>query len=885
MLTAEEERLAAASDGSAAWRRWGPYVSERQWGTVREDYSAEGTPWEYFPHDHARSRAYRWGEDGIAGICDDRQRLCFALALWNDADPILKERLFGLTGHEGNHGEDVKEYYFYLDNVPSHAYMKMLYKYPQRPILRGSRGREPAADEERSRVRAHRHRRLRRRPLLRRVRRIREGGPNDIFVRIRAANRGPDAAPLQLLPTLWFRNDWSWYRDKPKPRIEIDRESASGLVLSATSREGKAFRLYSEAPDAALFADNETNTTRHEGCVGTAQYAKDAFDRYVVHGIEDAVNPARHGTKAAPLFRRRVAAGETVELRLRLTSATAPLDDPLATGFDALFDLRRQEADDFYARVTPFELPEDMRNVQRRAFAGMLWNKQHYHYSVHRWPCDPVGPPPPDARQQGRNRDWPHFAASDILSMPDKWEYPWFAAWDTAFHVVALAMIDPEFAKDQLLLLMREWYMHPNGQIPAYEWKFGDVNPPVHAWAAIRVYQIEGKIYGRNDRAFLARAFQKLLINFTWWVNRKDSEGNNIFEGGFLGLDNIGAFDRSSGLPSGGRLEQADGTSWMATYCLNLLAISLELAREDPVYEDVATKFFEHFVYIGAAVNRVGGREGGLWHDEEGFYYDALKLPDGRCFPIRANTVAGLIPLLAIAVGDRDSLRLFRGFGQRLQWFLKYREDLLEGIADLTHRGMEERLRLALVDSSKLRRILRLMLDEERFLSPHGLRSLSKRHATEPFVLALDGQRFVLDYEPGESTTPLFGGNSNWRGPVWFPINFLLIEALQKHHYFHGDEFKVECPSGSGRESTLWEVTTELTRRLIGLFVRDENGRRPVNGDRRKFDEDPHWKDLVFFHEYFHGDTGAGLGASHQTGWTGLVAKLIAQYGEYALQA
>jgi len=886
-ITAEEERLAAASDGSAAWRRWGPYVSERQWGTVREDYSADGTPWEYFPHDHARSRAYRWGEDGIAGICDDRQRLCFALALWNGADPILKERLFGLTGHEGNHGEDVKEYYFYLDNVPSHAYMKMLYKYPQRPYpyadLVGENGRRTRNDPEYELIDTG----------------VFEGdryfdvfveyakaAPDDILVRIRAANRGPDAAPLHLLPTLWFRNDWSWYRDKPKPTIEIDREDAAGLVLAATSREGKAFRLHSEAPDAVLFAENETNTTRHEGCVGTAQFAKDAFDRYVVHGIEDAVNPARNGTKAAPLFRRRVAAGETVELRLRLTGASVPLDDPLAAGFDAVFDLRRREADDFYRRVTPFELPEDMRNVQRQAFAGMLWNKQHYHYSVHRWlDGDPVGTPPPEARQQGRNHDWPHFAASDILSMPDKWEYPWFAAWDTAFHVVALAMIDPQFAKDQLLLLMREWYMHPNGQIPAYEWKFGDVNPPVHAWAAIRVYQIEGKIYGRSDRAFLARAFQKLLLNFTWWVNRKDSEGNNIFEGGFLGLDNIGAFDRSSGLPSGGRLEQADGTSWMATYCLNLLAISLELAREDPVYEDVATKFFEHFVYIGAAVNQVGGREGGLWHDEEGFYYDALKLPDGRCFPIRANTVAGLIPLLAIAVGDRDSLRRYRGFAQRFQWFLKYREDLLGGIADLTHRGMEERLRLALVDSTKLRRILSLMLDEERFLSPHGLRSLSKRHAAEPFVLALDGQRFVLDYEPGESTTPLFGGNSNWRGPVWFPINFLLIEALQKHHYFHGDDFKVECPSGSGRQSTLWEVTTELTRRLIAIFVRDENGRRPVNGDRRKFDEDPHWKDLVSFHEYFHGDTGAGLGASHQTGWTGLVAKLIAQYGEYALQA
>ena len=597
------------------------------------------------------------------------------------------------------------------------------------------------------------------------------------------------------------------------------------------------------------------------------------------------MNPARIGTKAAPLFRRTIGAGGTTEIRLRLAGGQA-IQDPLGAEFDATFAARRREADEFYRRVTPFELPEDMRNVQRQAFAGMLWTKQHYHYSVHRWlDGDPAGPPPPDARQHGRNHAWPHFAASDILSMPDKWEYPWFAAWDTAFHVVALAMIDPDFAKDQLLLLMREWYMHPNGQIPAYEWSFGDVNPPVHAWAAIRVYQIEGKMYGKSDRAFLERAFQKLLLNFTWWVNRKDAQGNNIFEGGFLGLDNIGAFDRSSGLPSGGRLEQADGTSWMATYCLNLLGISLELAREDPVYEDLATKFFEHFVYIGAAVNRVGGREGGLWHEEDGFYFDALKLPDGRAFPIRANTVAGLIPLLAIAVGERDSLRRYRGFGQRLQWFLEYREDLLEGLADLTHRGIEQRLRLALVDSDKLRRILTHVLDEDGLLGPHGIRSLSKRHAAEPFVLALDGQRFVLDYEPGESTTPLFGGNSNWRGPVWFPINFLLIEALQKHHYFLGDDFKVECPSGSGREVTLWEVTTDLTRRLIAIFLQDEHGRRPVNGGRAKFDADPHWRGLVAFHEYFHGDTGAGLGASHQTGWTGLVAKLIQQYGEYALQS
>ncbi len=884
--TAEEVRLAEAREGKAPWRRWGPYVSERQWGTVREDYSAAGTPWEYFPHDHARSRAYRWGEDGIAGICDDRARLNFAVALWNGADPILKERLFGLTGHEGNHGEDVKEYYFYLDNVPSHAYMRMLYKYPQRAYPYSG-----LVAENRRRTRSDPEYELADTGVFDEDRyfdvfvEYAKAGPDDLLIRIRAVNRGPVPAPLHLLPTLWFRNDWSWYPGKAKPRLEVDRSDASGLVVKATCREGDVFRLYSEPPDDALFAENETNTARHPGTPGAAVFAKDAFDRHVVHGIADAVNPARAGTKAAPLFVRTVGAGETAELKLRLAGGPS-IRDALGAAFEATFELRRLEADEFYRRVTPFPLPEDMRNVQRQAFAGMLWTKQHYHYSVHRWlDGDPAGSPPPEARRHGRNHDWPHFAASDILSMPDKWEYPWFAAWDTAFHVVALAMIDPDFAKDQLLLLMREWYMHPNGQIPAYEWAFGDVNPPVHAWAAIRVYQIEGKMYGRSDRAFLERAFQKLLLNFTWWVNRKDAEGNNIFEGGFLGLDNIGAFDRSSGLPSGGRLEQADGTSWMATYCLNLLGISLELAREDSVYEDLATKFFEHFVYIGAAVNRVGGREGGLWHDDDGFYFDALKLPDGRAFTIRANTVAGLIPLLAIAVGERDSLLRYRDFAQRFQWFLEYREDLLTGLADLTHRGIEQRLRLALVDSTKLRRILAHMLDEDGLLGPHGIRSLSKRHAADPFVLALDGQRFVLDYEPGEATTPLFGGNSNWRGPVWFPINFLLIEALQKHHYFLGDDFRVECPTGSGREVTLWDVTTDLTRRLVGIFLRDGQGRRPVNGGRARFDTDPHWRDLVAFHEYFHGDTGAGLGASHQTGWTGLVAKLIQQYGEYALQS
>ena len=883
-LTTEEQRLDDARSGKAPWRRWGPYVSERQWGTVREDYSGNGTAWEYSPHDHARSRAYRWGEDGIAGICDDRQTLCFAVALWNGADPILKERLFGLTGNEGNHGEDVKEYYFYLDNVPSHAYMKCLYKYPQRAF--------PYSD-----LVAENRRRGRRDPEYELLDtaifaddryfdvfvEYAKAAPDDILIRVSIANRGPEAATLHLLPTLWFRNDWSWAPGMVRPQIEIVNSDRSGLVLKTAHRELEPFWLYGDATDDVLFTENETNMERLFGVDNASPFVKDAFHAFVVDGRRNAVNPVQKGSKAAPLYIRTVGSGETAVLRLRLASA-GDVSAPLGKGFDAMFTRREKETHAFYRRVTPFALPDDMRNVQRQAFAGMLWSKQYYRFMVHRWlEGDPAGPPPPEERKHGRDHEWWHLAAGDVLSMPDKWEYPWFAAWDMAFHCIAFAMIDPEFAKNQLLLLTREWYMHPNGQLPAYEWAFGDVNPPVHAWAAIRVYQIEDKMYGRRDRAFLERIFQKLLINFTWWVNRKDAKGNNIFEGGFLGLDNIGAFDRTSGLPSGGHLDQADGTSWMATYCLNMLAIALELAKDEAVYEDVASKFFEHFVYIGAAINRMGDREGGLWHEDDGYYFDALKLEDGRVFPIKACSFAGAIPVLAIAIGDRNTLQSYRDFSQRAGWFNKYRPELLRGLADIMHVGVEQRVRLAIVDSHRLRRILQRLLDESAMLSPHGVRSLSKQHAANPFVLELDGQRFVLDYEPAESTTALFGGNSNWRGPVWFPVNFLLIEALQKHHYFLGDDFKVECPTGSGNEATLWDVTTNLTHRLISLFLRDSDGRRPVNGDREKFNRDPHWRDLVLFHEYFHGDTGAGLGASHQTGWTGLVAKLIQQYAEYAL--
>ena len=883
-MTAEEERLRDAREGKAPWRMWGPYLSERQWGTVREDYSANGTAWEYLPHDHARSRAYRWGEDGIAGICDDQQQLCFAVALWNGADPILKERLFGLSGNEGNHGEDVKEYYFYLDNVPSHAYMRYLYKYPQRAFPYAD-----LVDENRRRSRADPEYELLDTGIFEDDRyfdvvvEYAKAGPADLLIRITATNRGLYPAPLHVLPTLWFKNDWSWGAPNGKPALAVARDDADGLVLTAVHRTLGTYRLHCAAPANVLFTENETNAARLFGVANASAYVKDALHEYVVQGRRDAVNPARTGTKAAPHYALQVGGGETVVVRLRLTAATA-VGEPLGPDFDAMLALRRQEADAFYLRITPFELPADVRNVQRQAFAGMLWNKQYYRYHVERWlEGDPGQPEPPASRRKGRNHAWWHLAAADVLSMPDKWEYPWFAAWDTAFHMIPFAMIDPDFAKDQLILLTREWYMHPNGQIPAYEWAFGDVNPPVHAWAAMRVYQIEQKFHGRADRDFLERIFQKLLINFTWWVNRKDSEGNNIFEGGFLGLDNISVFDRTSGLPGGGRLEQADGTSWMGAYCLNMLGMALELAKKDKVYEDVATKFFEHFVYIGAAINSMGGREGGLWNEQDGYYYDVLRLPDGRCMPIRATTISGLIPLFAVAVADREGVASFPDFAKRLRWFTKYRPELLRGLGDMTQRGVQDRIRLALVDTGKLARMLRPVLDPEAMLSPHGVRSVSKYHHEHPFVLAVDGREFSLEYAPAESTTALFGGNSNWRGPVWFPLNYLLIEALQRHDAVLGDTFKVECPTGSQQEATLWDVTTEMTRRLITLFTRDADGRRPINGDREKFQSDPHWRDLVLFHEYFHGDSGEGLGASHQTGWTGVVAKLIHQYAEYAL--
>jgi hypothetical protein len=879
--TAEHQRLADARERGVPWRRWGPYVSERQWGTVREDYSADGDAWNFLSYEQARSRAYRWGEDGIAGICDEQQRLCFALTLWNGVDPMLKERLFGLSGPEGNHGEDVKEYYFYLDNLPSHAYMKFLYKYPQQAFPY-----QQLRDENRRRSRREPEFELLDTGIFDDDRyfdvfvEYAKAAPDDLLVRIRAVNRGPDAAVLQLLPTLWFRNTWSWKAGAARPLIAAD--AARPGVLCATHAALGPYWLYFDAPDEVLFTDNDSNRARLWGQPPEG-FAKDAFHDYLIAGRTQAVNRAGQGTKAAPRYRAEVGPGQAWVIKLRLSSdgkSSAPLGEP----FDALFTQRIAEADAFYRQITPFEMPDELRRIQRQAFAGLLWSKQFYHYNVQRWlDGDPSQPAPPAQRRRGRNQRWAHLDAADVMAMPDKWEYPWFASWDMAFHSVAYALIDADFAKRQLTLLTRAWVMHPNGQIPAYEWNFGDVNPPVHAWAALRVCQIEQKMTGRMDHLFLERIFQKLLINFTWWVNREDTQGDNLFEGGFLGLDNISIVDRSAVPPSLGHLEQADGSSWMAMYCLNMLAIALELAAGNPAYEDIATKFFEHFVYIGAAINRGGDQGPGLWSEDQGYYFDRLRLPDGSRCRIDAFTIAGLVPLFAIVVGDSDSFRGFREFAQRFAWFRDRRPELLGRLADIGQRGVQQRLRLALVDEQRLRRLLERVLDAQQLLAPGGVRSVSRRHAAQPFTLQLEGHSFTLDYEPAESTSAMFGGNSNWRGPVWMPLNFLLIESLQKHDYFYGDDLQLPL-DGPGHSASLWQVAAQLSQRLIGLFTRDANGRRAVYGRFEKFQTDPHWRDLILFHEYFDGDTGMGLGASHQTGWTALVAKLIQQHAEYALQ-
>src|SRR5215472_4714160 len=893
-LTEEEKRLEESRQRTVHWKRWGPYLSERQWGTVREDYSAGGTAWDYFPHDHSRSRAYRWGEDGLGGISDRHQLICFGLALWNEKDPILKERLFGLTGSEGNHGEDVKEYYFYLDSTPTHSYMKFLYKYPQAEFPYTW-----LVEENRSRNRHDFEFELMDTGIFDGDRyfdvfvEYAKATAEDILISITAHNRGPEVAKLHILPTLWFRNTWSWDHDSQRPTITRALESQDGAVIEVGhATYGKRWLLCEGSPEL-LFTENETNHERLFGVPNRSRYVKDGINNYMVRGAREAVNPELTGTKCAAHYPLRVERGTTAKIRLRLTdqsptivrrSAPAVVVEGISSfgkEFDELFARRRQEADTFYAMRVRSHLGEDAARVQRQAFAGMLWSKQFYHYDLKRWLTgDPAGPPPPQERAYGRNHEWAHLYNDDIISMPDKWEYPWYASWDLAFHCVTLATIDPDFAKEQVLLFQREWYMHPNGQIPAYEWALGDVNPPVHAWAAWRVYKIEKRIRGHADRKFLARAFQKLLLNFTWWVNRKDAEGMSVFQGGFLGLDNIGVFDRSAPLPTGGCLEQADGTAWMALYCLNMLAIAMELASEDPTYEDVASKFWEHFLYIANAINHLGSDGTGMWNEEDGFFYDVLHMPDDGHVPLKVRSIVGLIPLFAIETLEPRICNQLEGFKRRLEWFIENRKDLTHNVACMNTPGEGERRLLSIVDSEQLRRILKVMLDENEFLSPYGIRAVSRVHRDEPYILRANGTEYRVDYEPGESSTGLFGGNSNWRGPIWFPVNFLLIESLQKFHHYLGDEFKVECPAGSGQMMTLWEVAAELSRRMTRIFLRESDGRRPVHGNNHLYQEDPNWQDLVLFYEYFHGDNGSGVGASHQTGWTGVVAKLLQQSGE-----
>ncbi|HMC77754.1 MAG TPA: hypothetical protein VKH34_11495 [Vicinamibacterales bacterium] len=878
-MTAEAGRLRDAADRRAHWKRWGPYLSDRAWGTVREDYSADGDAWQYFPHEHARSRAYRWNEDGLLGISDRHQFICFALALWNGRDPILKERLFGLTGPQGNHGEDVKEYYFYLESTPTHSYLKALYKYPQAAFPYAQ-----LIDENARRGRDQPEFELLDTGVFDGDRyfdvfvEYAKASVEDIAIRITVENRGPEAAAIDVLPTIWFRNRWSWRPDPPRPSLSRgDAPSGFSTVVLDEAKYGRRY-LHCDGEPELLFTNNETNSERLFQTPNAEPFVKDGIDEYVVHGRAGAVNPSQTGTKCAARYHATIPAGGRAVFHLRLTDAL--IAAPFAPPFAQVFDDRIAEADEFYATVLPPTLSDDGRTVMRQAFAGLLWSKQYYHYVVREWlDGDPGQPPPPIERREGRNHEWRHLHNADVISMPDKWEYPWYAAWDLAFHCIPLALVDPEFAKAQLVLLVREWYQHPNGQLPAYEWNFGDVNPPVHAWAALRVFRIDRRLTGRGDRLFLERVFHKLLLNFTWWVNRKDAEGNNIFEGGFLGLDNIGVFDRSKPLPGGAHLEQSDGTSWMAMYTLNMLAIAMELANEDPAYEDIASKFWEHFLTIAHAMSDRGDATLCLWNEGDGFFYDVLHTRDGRRIPLKVRSLVGLIPLFAVETMEPATLDRMPDFRRRMDWFLANRRDLTNNVASMEAPGESQRLLLSIVDAGQLRKILATMLDEREFLSPFGIRALSRAHRDQPYVFPLDGQEFSVDYEPAESTNALFGGNSNWRGPIWFPANYLLIESLQKYHYYFGDDFKVECPTGSGQMLNLWEVATEISRRLSSIFLK-RDGRRPVYGGIERFQCDPHWRDLVLFHEYFHGDTGQGLGASHQTGWTAVVAKLLQQSGE-----
>lgn len=886
--TQEERRLQEARDDKKPWLKWGPYLSERQWGTVREDYSDNGDAWDYFTHDQARSRAYRWGEDGLAGLSDDKQRLCLALALWNGRDPILKERLFGVTNSEGNHGEDVKEYYFYLDSTPTHSYMKFLYKYPQ-----GAFPYDDLVRTNRQRTRDEYEYELLDTGVFDDDRyfdvlvEYAKAAADDILMRVTVCNRGPEAASLHVLPTLWFRNTWSGSDKKAKPALRKIPGPSGLSTVSATHAALGEFFLYGEGEVPLLFTENETNNERVFGTANPQPYVKDAFHNYLVHGQTQAVNPAQTGTKAAALYRLEVPAGGEAVLRLRLSDfapeslAAASPDAPFGQDFDAILAARQQEADEFYAAITPPAVGEDAARVMRQALAGMLWSKQYYYFDAITWLGEHGAHPLKPHSNHVRNREWFHMVNDEIISMPDKWKYPWYAAWDLAFQSIPLALVDVDFAKKQLDLMLREFYIHPSGQLPAYEWNFSDVNPPVHAWAALLIYKSEKVLQGQGDIQFLKHVFGKLMLNFTWWVNRKDRFGKNVFEGGFLGLDNIGVFDRSAALPTGGHLEQADGTAWMAFYCQGMLDIALELAPFDEVYVNLAVKFLEHFLWIASAINRMGGEQEGLWDEEDGFYYDLLRYPDGTSTRLKVRSLVGLLPLCATVVFEKSQRELVPQLADGIRERISRMPELLAAIHPIgpDHRGVADRGLLALVTPDKLRRILAKMLDEKEFLSPYGIRSLSRYHAEHPYILKVHGEEYRVDYTPAESNSGMFGGNSNWRGPIWFPMNSLIIRALVMFYLYYGDNFKVECPTGSGNLMNLFEVTQEIVNRLTRIFLRDEHGRRPVYGGAAKFQNDPHWRDCLLFYEYFHGDNGAGLGASHQTGWTGFIAKQIQFFG------
>jgi hypothetical protein len=871
----EQKRLNDAREAHIPWKKWGPYLSERQWGTVREDYSDDGNAWGYFTHDQARSRAYRWGEDGLGGLCDDQQRLCFALALWNERDPILKERLFGLTNNEANHGEDVKEYYFYVDSTPTHSYMKYLYKYPQREYPY-----RDLIDTNRGRSREEFEYELLDTGVFGDDRyfdvfvEYAKEGPEDILVRMTVHNRGPEAARLRVLPTLWFRNTWSWDTDQPKPLL---REMGPG-VIRATHHALGEYWLHCDGAAELLFTENESNAGRLWGQPNASPYVKDAFHDYVISGRGEAVNPAKAGTKAAAHYALEVPAGGSKTIRLRLAATRV---DKAFSGFEEIFKRRVADADEFYDRIAPAALNEDERRVHRQALAGMLWSKQYYYFDVDRWLQEHSSHPLMEGAGRGaRNTEWFHMLNADIISMPDKWEYPWYAAWDLAFHTISLSLVDFDFAKEQLLLMLRGLYTHPNGQIPAYEWNFSDVNPPVHAWATLYLYKME-RTLGRADLRFLERSFQGLMLNFSWWVNRKDPAGRNVFAGGFLGLDNIGVFDRSAQLPTGGSLEQADGTAWMAFYCQNMLEMALILTEYDPMYEETAYKFVEHFVWIAYAMDRIGEHQDEMWDEEDGLFYDLLRLPDGQAMRLKVRSLVGLLPLCASTVFEGDAVTRYPKLMEMLALFRKRHPGVASHVAptDEGFVGYKGRRLLSILSKQKLQRVLACMLDENEFLGPYGIRSLSRYHLDHPFVFHVSGQEYKVQYLPGESNTGMFGGNSNWRGPVWMPVNVLLVRALLNLYSFYGEEFKVECPTGSGQCMTLFEVSRELSRRLSATFLRNASGQRPVYGGTAKFQDDPHWRDLILFYEYFQGDNGAGLGASHQTGWTGSVAPLLDLFG------